>query len=111
MEEIESSPSASWLSVTTPSTLEVPLRTATAFLEAEATMAIGFGEAEAEKDKYGRAVVALSERPWKEEVNGSDDEKVAVEMVGLKEIGRREWWGVEERIACAAMTASAACIV
>lgn len=50
--------------VTTPSTVEVPLRTATAFLAA-ATTARGFGAAAAERVRDWR--VSLRDRPWNEE--------------------------------------------
>lgn len=60
-------PSSSWVKVTTPSTVEVPLRTATAFLVA-ATTARGLlglaAEREKERDWRGK----LRETPWKEEL-------------------------------------------
>ena len=67
------------MSVTTPSTAEVPLRTATAFLVA-ATIARGFGATEAAREREWRG--SLREAPWKEEVREREDEDEELENGG-----------------------------
>ena len=57
---------SSWVNVTTPSTVEVPLRTATAFLVA-ATTASGLGAVAAETESVRDLRVSLSEVPLKVE--------------------------------------------
>lgn len=60
-------PSSSWERVTTPSTLELPLRTATAFLvTAKTVRRLGAVAAESVKD-WGAFDLRLRETPWKEE--------------------------------------------
>lgn len=57
-------PLSSWVKVTTPSTLEVPLRTATAFFVA-ATTVRGLGAVAEERERdWGDS---LKDKPWKDE--------------------------------------------
>lgn len=57
---------SSWVNVTTPSTAEVPLRTATAFLVA-ATTVRGLGAVAAETERVRDWRVSLRGEPWKVE--------------------------------------------
>lgn len=59
--------------MTTPSTLEVPLRTATAFFVA-ATTTKGLGATEAAREREWRG--SLREAPWKEEIREGGGEEI-----------------------------------
>lgn len=78
-------PPSSWVKVTTPSTLEVPLRTATAFLVA-ATMVRGLEEARGEKVEAER----LRETPRKEEVRVREEVLVGLGLGKVERIGWEE---------------------
>ena len=68
--------------VTTPSTVEVPLRTATAFLVAATTVSGLYGPAERESDRG----VILRDGPWNEV-----DRNLGL---GFERGNRRDWDGV-----------------